>query len=363
MTGGTCKTNSNTMESLSLKCPDYVTDDSHDDLPAIETLQLTQDQDPHLSLPKMEDSFARARNQGLPSRADLLEESLLWDDTIDDESTHGNGQLACWPDVSASHLSSVLNESESTGNIDVPQRNIERAMEIYQESTTPSRGQLKRPTSVRRQRNPFDRVKGMSSNKKRKPSNVFDIEMDEEKDGEGGGGVVETHESGVNVNTAFTPINRRHSILLGDFQSRDVPLGRKVDQENRARPTDSHDGPLVSKQIEGGPQNSQTTKRKYSLGHNPKFVYNTYTAMTSPEIEKRMETDTSRQTPTKRRRTSIFDYEEDAIYVAAGKENRQFRTARSFGQSVKRKRAERAAQAEKQARLSGDLTDSIRTAY
>ena len=153
-------------------------------------------------------------------------------------------------------------------------------------------GQLKRPAKSAPDR---ERLKLDKFQPTRKHRLKFDVNEDER-----------TQVSKVNpnvdvddCNVTFTPINRRQSCILGDTQSKGY-------WSNSDDSTDEEDTSIIKSDIA---EDFKTPLKG-----------------------------------AKRRRSTYYDYEEAAIYEEASKENRLFRTARSFGESVVKKRIEKTLQ-------------------
>ena len=159
--------------------------------------------------------------------------------------------------------------------------------------------------------------------------------------------------NGETADTCFIPINRRKSIKLGDLDdtSKISPLAR-VDRTGLFQ--SAYDSPLLSKRVEA-------FHRTRNLPIHELDLTNEQNDITIPDSQP-IDDETSTENR-KRRRSSIYDEDEEeaSIYTDVGKEKRFFRTARSFGQAVARKREQKGLH-DKQVETSADLTDSIRTA-
>ena len=151
-----------------------------------------------------------------------------------------------------------------------------------------------------------------------------------------------------NVGTFFTPVNRRQSIRLGD--EKNARLTRRFSDI-----ADRHDGPLFSKKMAGISIGSPTRGSKYVPFTDSAIPS---TSNTPPQTvthgSNNILTENIPDTPISRHRYSISDYDKDELYNSTSIVKPNFRSARSFGRSVERRREEKQA---------ADLSDSIRTAY
>ena len=211
-----------------------------------------------------------------------------------------------------------------------------------------SNGQLKRPSKPLQSSGHMNSDKSKSNRKRRL---IFDIDEDE------GTQIseVQLNEEVDDQSVSFTPINRRQSVILGETQGKDGEyIVNKIHGKRLHAP---HNGRLISKRDNTFASNffSDTDRRVYSNNITDEDNAN--------PTQSDAENDNINKLPKniRRRWSTEYDYEEAAIYNEASKDNRLFRTARSFGESVARKRLEKMSQ-NQQAVLSADSTSSIKTA-
>ncbi|MCJ1478604.1 hypothetical protein MMC13_007285 [Lambiella insularis] len=220
--------------------------------------------------------------------------------------------------------------------------------------TTPKKP-LKRPSSKKQKSPPRPR--------KRRRADIFDIDDDEENLTSD---IAEDEGSSRFFSTSFSPMNHRQSVKLGDLP------GSKVKQrypsllsEDELSPS-GYDGPLISKRDTFLNRAQQSTSSKYP---SPKFMPSTASLSRAAVLAEEME-DAARATetsplpiPTSRGiTTSSYDWDEHLLKAEDRLENKGFRSARAVGESLERRRARRVLHGRKD-QVSGDLSDSIRTAY
>ena len=354
LVSGKLKDLSNTMNSESPNTPEFMTDDSVMTLASVETLRLTE---VHTigngrAVEQRKVSLLPLMTPEPRSRVDLMATSLPWLFESGKVSKHTDRVPSTFPETSASSLSPEVPNENRTKNLPESQDDRIVIQEVQNTQTTP-RGFLKRPKrSILRLVSPNRSPYGARSPKKRKRLHVFEIDDEDEEE------TMESHLSDDGCDTAFTPINRRESVQLGDLEGSRSESGSVREYSKYKAP---HDGPLLIKKDTNSPRRKDTKKNKYfdediSAKTSPVEIPN---SVSCPEEEEE-----SPGSPTKRR-ISVFDYEEAALYLEASKENRLFTTARSFSQAVKKKRAEKLSQLQKEQEVlpSGDHGDSIRTAY
>ena len=221
------------------------------------------------------------------------------------------------------------------------QRPKAQEMQVHMQTSTLN-GKLKRPAR------PIESNPDKPElNRKRRL--IFDIGEDKEVSAP----IVKSNEENLNDHSIpFTPVNRRHSTVLGGIHRKGGGLIIDHSRQELFRATPSRmltrkTGDISTKDCL--PHTSQGDRLGDSVDEDD-------TSITQPHDNSHGPSDRF-----KRRRSTIYDHEETTIYAEASKDNRLFRTARSFGESVAKKRLERTSRAQ-QVKLSADLTSSKRTA-
>ncbi|MCJ1388318.1 Meiosis-specific serine/threonine-protein kinase mek1 [Xylographa bjoerkii] len=165
------------------------------------------------------------------------------------------------------------------------------------------------------------------------------------------------------LSTNFTLVNRRQSVKLGDLHDskRAARFPSLVSEGELA--SAGHDGPLVSKLKPSFSRAQHNSSGKYPF---PQPSVSTSTSSSSSSItalvrapaaqtlEERMATPASTRRP-----LSSFDWEEHNLKAEESMENRGFRSARGFDESIQKRKARKV----NRDKVSADLSDSIRTAY
>ena len=163
------------------------------------------------------------------------------------------------------------------------------------------------------------------------------------------------------LGTNYTAVNRRQSMKSGDLHSskRAIRYPSLVFGDERA--SEGHDGPLISKLHPSFSRAQNTLSGKYPF---PQPSLSTLTSSSSIAAIVRAPPARSPETsmappPSPHRRVTSFDWAEHSLQVEESMENRGFRSARVFDESIRKRRA-----AKKDTdTVSADLSDSIRTAH
>jgi hypothetical protein len=143
--------------------------------------------------------------------------------------------------------------------------------------------------------------------------------------------------------SCFTPINRRQSMKVGGFPDSSFL-------------TNGHDGPLKSK-LDNSNVQDQNTIDHYLETEKAQELNDRALTMDDNDCE---------ESTRKRRRTSSFKHKDADLHLEAGKETGFFRNARTYAESleaIRAKIAEMSPSAVRSRKWSGDLSDSVRTAY
>ncbi|MCJ1400013.1 Meiosis-specific serine/threonine-protein kinase mek1 [Xylographa trunciseda] len=155
--------------------------------------------------------------------------------------------------------------------------------------------------------------------------------------------------------------NRQQAVIFGDVQGGKRAVRFPSLESGDALASAGHDGPLVSKL-----NPSFSCARNTSFGKYPFPQPSLSTFASTPSISTLV-----RPSPTQvsekvmgapastRRRLTSFDWEEHNLKAEESMENRGFRSARAFDESMQKRKAAK----EGRDMVSADLSDSIRTAY
>ena len=160
-------------------------------------------------------------------------------------------------------------------------------------------------------------------------------------------------------NASFTPINRRQSIKLGGLEILRSP--RHFPPVDGVDAPKNHDAPLVSKRI---PTTYSKSPQTIFHSHTTLKDENNMTLRSSldSEVLRVLKPVGNTQSPPNKRGVTKLNWEEANELVQDDGENREFRSARAFAQSIKRRRKQNGLyKTEKE--VPADLTDSIRTAH
>ncbi|MCJ1383417.1 hypothetical protein MMC17_006531 [Xylographa soralifera] len=162
------------------------------------------------------------------------------------------------------------------------------------------------------------------------------------------------------LNTNLTFVNRRQSMKLGDLHGNRRALRYPSLMFGEEPTSAGHDGPLISKLNTSFSRDQNTLSGKYP------FPQPSLSTSTSTSIAALVRTPAARTSEksmaapaSSRRRITSFDWEEHNLKAEESMENRGFRSARAFDESIQRRKAAK----KDRDMVSADLSDSIRTAY
>ena len=331
--------------SNSSSCRQSLKHTSDLELPAVETLRLT---DEIRSLKPSTDKPLLGR----ASREDLLAQEMnLTTHKIPDE-IHEDG-TGSEPSGIESSSTSVLRENMSRCNYGLRSTNFNSQEELTHASNLIATEPLKWPSPMNletcRTAHGLDKGRVPSTRKRQR---TCDIGMDENLEAQAS--TVSNLIQNDTFSNSFTPINRKKSTKLEHGHGwGDGTAPRFSDGQSSAEPSVGHDGPLISKGA------SKFEPYRAALLGSVRLAeeLESEDELTSAQPRLRSAHDGSGRTG-KRKNSTLYDYEEAAVYAEAGMESRHFRTARSFGEAVFRKKAGKAFQSQ-QSELSGNPTDSM----
>ena len=163
------------------------------------------------------------------------------------------------------------------------------------------------------------------------------------------------------LSTNHAAINRRQSMKLSDSYGNRRATRYPSVTFGDGLSSVGHDGPLVSKLNNSFCRAQNTLLGKYpfpqpslSTSKSSSSIAALVKAPPAQSAEKSMAAPAS-----SRRRVTSFDWEEHNLHAEESMENRGFRSARAFDESIRKRKAAK----NNRGTLSADLSDSIRTAY
>ena len=326
--GLTRATSSSPLEPQDMSCQELL---------SVESLKLNDD---NKDIKQYADKFSFFSNpeSGPPSNADAscIEMDWVVEDDINQLEQEANSNLY---NDETSQGSSLLEYEQL-----LSQRSKAQVIQDHIPTSTLN-GKLKRPAKPTQSN---DRLSTEKPEVNRKRRLIFDIDEDKEVSTP----IVKSNEENLDDHSiSFTSVNRRHSAILGDMHGKGGGLILDYSRQELFRATHNM---LTSK---GG----DTSTKDHFLDTSQGGRLDDSTDEDDINITQPHNNFHRLSNCFKRRRSTVYDPEETAIYAEASKDNRLFRTARSFGESVAKKRLERTLKSQ-QVKLSADLTSSIRIA-
>ena len=309
------------------------------ELPAVETLRLTEEI--HNLIPSAHKPFL-----GRASREDLLAKEMNWTTHKLPDVIHEDG-IGFEPRGMESSNLSVLRENMSKCNYSLQSNNFDSQKSLSQASNLMVTELPRWPLHMNLEtyRTTYDVDEGRVP-QTRKRLRTYDLNMDENLETQTS--TMSTQIQNDTFSNSFTSINRRKSMKLDDGQGEET-ASRLSGCQSSAKPGEGHDGPLISKRV------SEFEPCRAALLGSVRLAerLGSEDELTSPQPGIRCSRVDGGRTA-KRNNSSFYDYEEASIYAEAGMESRHFRTARSYGEAVSRRKGEKPPKASNQSSLRSD---------
>ena len=299
---------------MSIQTPEYVLDSSAIDLPAVETLQLS---DTCIQKIPASQRFSAYSFDGMvqSSRTGLVARKTLLTSRTDEKYASVSDSPPDVPFIPDSQMSLALTENESLGNIGMSRPNPDPGplIDVEKVPGTPVR-RLKRPRIAAQAHQKVVNSEGENTqSRKRQRKNIFDFEDDYEQ-------FQNIEGSRQAFDTAFTPINRRQSVRLGDVQEREGTPASQIGSSSTGRLPLYFDVSLVGEERSESSNHPDMIGRMYSSLNHARGEDSTRTIDQDSGVSTNIATEEAPLGQSKRRRSSVFDYEEHAIYIDAGRE-------------------------------------------